>query len=112
MVHKRKLVVISIVIVIIAVIAGIFIYRGSDFAKVREQLDLGEKYLSEFDWEAAIVAYETVIEIEPMNVDAYLGLADAYIGMGDLQAALDVLQKGYELTGDERLQSKQSEVNL
>ena len=110
MAHKGKLAVISIIVVIAAIAAGIFIYRGSDSVRVRQQLDLGATYLSESDYEAAIVAYETVIEIEPMNVDAYLGLADAHIGMGDLEEALDVLQKGYDLTGDERLKEKLDEL--
>lgn len=47
-----------------------------------------------------------------MNVGAYLGLADAYIGKVDYEAAVRVLQKGYNLTHDETLKNKLDEVKI
>jgi Tfp pilus assembly protein PilF len=38
-----------------------------------KQLSLGEKYLSELKYDKAIVAFNKVIEIEPRNMQAYLG---------------------------------------
>lgn len=111
--NKKKKVYLSVVIiVIIAIITGLILYKNSDAVKVREQLDLGKKYLSELEYDQAVAAYEAAIEIEPMNVDAYLGLADAYIGKSDYEAAALALQKGYELTQDETLKNKLDEVNL
>lgn len=46
-------------------------------------IEVAERFLSEQNYEQAIVEFEKILEIEPMNVDAYLGLAEAYIGMGD-----------------------------
>lgn len=39
-----------------------------------------------------------------------MGKANAYIGLGDLQSALDTLQTGYDLTGDERLKEELDEI--
>ena len=109
---KKKVCLLVVVIVIIAIIAGLILYKNSDAVMVRKQLDLGQKYLSELEYDQAVAAYEIAIEIEPMNVDAYLGLADAYIGKGDYEAAVRALQKGYDLTQDENLKNKLEEVNL
>ena len=97
------------VIVMIAVTAGILAYYNSDGVRLKRQLDLGNRYLAELNYEEAIVAYEAAIAIEPMRVEAYLGLADAYLGKGDYEAAAEKLQRGYELTGDESLKQKLEE---
>lgn len=96
--------------VFVMAMGGYMLYKNSDSVRVREQLDLGEKYLTELDFDQAIVAYEKAIEIEPMNIEAYLGLADAYIGKDDYESALVVLQKGYDLTGNEEIGNKLDEI--
>ena len=42
----------------------------------QEQYDLGLRFLSEGDYEAAILAFTAAIEIDPMQAEAYIGLAD------------------------------------
>ena len=49
------------------------------------------------------MAYKEAIEIDPMCVEAYLGMAKAYEAMGDATMALQILKQGYEKTGDEQL---------
>ena len=51
----------------------------------------------------AITDYETVLDIDEMYVDAYLRLADVYFALGDSSEALGILQKGYSITGDNKL---------
>lgn len=113
-----------------------------------EQYDLGIRYLSEGNYEEAIIAFTTAIEIDPSRTPAYIGRGDAYVGQasslattqgaddnynsaaadylaaididplaselyeklsrvyieqGDYDAAADVLELGYEATGDEKL---------
>ena len=97
--------------VIAAVLIGIIAYNNSTPVKLGKQLELGQKYLTEQDYEQAIVAYQAAIEINPMASDAYLGLADAYIGKGEYEKAAEVLQTGYDTTADERLEEKLEEVN-
>lgn len=99
-----------IAVVVIALIAGISIYN-TPANRLSRQLDLGNRYLEEQNYEQAIVEFDKAIAIDSMSVEAYLGKADAYIGMGDLKSALDTLQTGYELTGDERLKVKFDELN-
>ena len=101
----KKIWPIILIVIIIAVAAGVIIFNSTDGARFRKQLNLGQRYLSEMNYEEAVVAFNQAIEINPRNADAYLGLADAYIGLGDEEAALAALKKGYEATGDERLKA-------
>ena len=40
---------------------------------IAEQLELGNKYLTDGDYEQAIVAFNKVIELDPKMVEAYTG---------------------------------------
>ena len=44
----------------------------------QEQYDLGMRYLNESNYEEAILAFTQAIEIDPKNVEGYLGRAEAY----------------------------------
>lgn len=103
---KILLFIISILVILLAV-ANVFLYIHvtSPAQKAGKQLDLGQQYLLELEYEEAVAAFEIVIEIEPKNVAAYMGMAEAYIGMGDIDQAIRVLKRGYRETGDEELGS-------
>ncbi len=95
-----------IVLVIVIVLTSMYIKSSNNERRLQEQLDFGDKYLTELDYVQAIVAYETAIEIDPMCVDAYLGLASVYEVQGDYDKALEVLEAGYLQTNSEILFNK------
>ena len=74
--------------------------------RVSRYMGAAERYLSEMNYEQAVIEFQRILEIEPMNVDAYLGLADAYLGLGDTEKALEILHEGLEQTGDDRIKIK------
>lgn len=47
----------------------------------QEQYDLGMRYLSESNYEEAILAFTAAIEIDPNNALSYVGRAEAYVQM-------------------------------
>ena len=106
MTKKRKIIYITIAaaIVIIAALAIIFMPKAAP-QTVTEMLSTAQKYLVEMDYERAIAEFNKVIELDPMNADAYLGLAEAYEKSGDIDKAVETLEKGFELTGDERIRA-------
>lgn len=69
----------------------------------QDQYDLGVRYLSDGNYEEAIIAFTTAIEIDPKQSDAYRKAAEAYEGLGDIDSAIAVLQQGIEITGDQAL---------
>lgn len=66
----------------------------------QEQYELGLRYVSEGDYEAAIIAFTAAIEIDPMQAEAYIGLADVYTAQGDTDKAMETLQQAMELLGE------------
>lgn len=76
----------------------------------QEQYDLGVKYLSDGNYEEAIIAFTAAIEIDSKQVDTYAKLAEAYWETGNVEAACQILQIGVETTGAEILQAKLDEL--
>ena len=110
--NKKKLVgIVSIIIVLsILVGVGIFVLSEHKTSQIKDKLDLGEKYLEELEYEKALAYFMEVLEIDPKNVDAYIGIVDTYVAMGDYEKALEYAKKGYEETGNEELGAKAKDV--
>lgn len=66
----------------------------------QEQYDLGMRYLSEGNYEEAIIALTAAIEIDPKRADAYLQLAEVYIRTNDLESAARVINQGIDACGE------------
>ena len=62
----------------------------------QEQYDLGVRYLSEGNYEEAIIAFTAAIDIDPKRAEAYVGRGDAYIGSGETEDNLATALADYE----------------
>lgn len=62
----------------------------------QEQYDLGLRYLSEGNYEEAILAFTAAIEIDPKQALSYVGRGDAYICFGETVENLTATQVDYE----------------
>ena len=103
-ISKKMMIIIGAVLAVIILLVTVLITAGgSNNKKLNEQLDLGAKYLTELDYEQAIVAFKAAIEIEPKCVEAYLALAEAYIAIENYESAIQVLNIGLEETKDESI---------
>ncbi len=65
----------------------------SSNAQLKECLDLGQKYMTEMNYEEAIIAYNKALEIDPKNVDAYQALANIYEFRGDIDQAKSTMER-------------------
>lgn len=74
--------------------------QAEDTLSWQEQYDLGVRYLSEGNYEEAIIAFTAAIEIDSKRPEAYISLADAYIGSGDYDKANSIIQQGREACGE------------
>lgn len=63
----------------------------------QEQYDLGVRYLSEGNYEEAIIAFTAAIEIDPKQAPAYVGRGDAYVLSGGTEENLAAAQVDYEM---------------
>ncbi len=82
--------------------------QGADSATAwQEQYDLGIRYLTEGNYEEAIIAFTAAIEIDPRRAEAYVGRGDAYIiasgeTMENQAAALTDYQAAISLDGEDK----------
>lgn len=76
----------------------------------QEQYDLGVRYLSDGNYEEAIIAFTAAIEIDPKQPDAYIGASEAYMAMGDTEAAISILEEGLAETNNEKIQNRLDEI--
>ena len=65
-------------------------------AQWQEQYDLGVRYLSEGNYEEAIIAFTAAIEIDPNRAEAYVGRGEAYISSGETEENLTAALADYE----------------
>ncbi len=103
-------------VILIAVIAGIAIYN-TPANRLSRQVDLGNRYLKEGNYEQAVIAFDLAIAIDPKNAEALDGLEAAYLAyaqsvadVGDYERAISILEEGFEKTGRESLRAKIEEI--
>lgn len=72
----------------------------------QEQYDLGMRYLTEGNYQEAIIAFTAAIEIDPKRPEAYASLAEVYINMEDIDAAIAILEEGIAQTDSEDLRAQ------
>lgn len=92
---KKKIITIIIgaEAVIIAAVTAFVFYINSDIATIKRQQELAQRCLSEEDYEQAAAAFGVILEMDPENEEASLGLAEAYAATDDLQGAVSTLEK-------------------
>ena len=73
----------------------------SQSSEWQEQYDLGVRYLSDGNYEEAIIAFTAAIEIEPKLAEAYIGLANTYLAMGEEDLAYNAIIDGINACEDE-----------
>ena len=84
--NKKLFAFIIISVIVVALAVGIGIYNTPE-NRLQRQLDLGNKYLEEQNYEQAAIAFEEAIVINDRCMEAYSGGIEAYLGAGDMEAA-------------------------
>ena len=68
-------VLLAVILIVVIVLACRQVVRSNE---VKSSIEMGDRYLSEMDYEQAVVAYQMALDIDAKNVKANLGLAEAY----------------------------------
>lgn len=94
----KKYVVVPVVVgivCVIAIIVGIVLGMPEkvDAARVSKQIDLGNKYLAEADYDNAKVTFNKALKIDPKSVEAASGMAEVYNKKNQLEKAVKYLKK-------------------
>ncbi len=89
--HSRFIGIIAAAAVLIAVLIGVGIYN-SPANQLARQLNLGNRYLEEENYEMAAVAFEKAIAIDDRCLPAYEGQIQAYMGINDADRLMEVYE--------------------
>ena len=84
----------SMCYILLAVIL-LFAACGKKAQTWQELYDLGEKYLLEENYEEAIVAFTSAIELDPKQAVIYIGRGDAYAKYQDIENHLELALADY-----------------
>ncbi|MEQ8174803.1 MAG: tetratricopeptide repeat protein [Syntrophomonadaceae bacterium] len=93
MANKKAAIIAGLIVVLIVGIGAGLWSRGSA-DRAQEKLDLAVKYISENDFDKAILAYNDAINIDAKQVKAYQGLARVYTLQGKYDEARAAYEKG------------------
>lgn len=62
--------------------------------QIAQQLELGQKYLTEMNYEEAVVTFQKVIELDDKIIEAYTGAATAYMRANKENEAEKIIEEG------------------
>lgn len=104
---KKKKPVLLIIIIAAVVVAGglvAFLFLGRGEPTVEERLAKAEQYTQDEKYDKAEAIYQELRLEDLYLADAYLGSAGNYLAQELTDQAVEVLEQGYEITGDERIE--------
>ncbi|MDL2214030.1 tetratricopeptide repeat protein [Clostridia bacterium OttesenSCG-928-O13] len=93
-----------------ALLLGLFCACGEKQPDVAELLSLGQRYLDNEEYEDALEVFLQVIDIDPQQIDAYLGAADAYLALDEPEEAMAILEEGLDATDSRRIERQMERI--
>lgn len=105
---KGFLIVLPVLIMLVAVAIAVsgFILPRQREKRYQTQLDNGNRYLEEMDYEKAEVSYLAAIDVEPKQEEPYLKLAEIYNAQNEPEKAAEILKQGIKETGGAEIREK------
>ncbi len=104
---RIRIAIVAVALAIVAISIGVVAFSNSPSQRVKKQLELGQKYLSELNYEQAVAAFKEAIAIDANNKDAFDGLNAAYFGWGNAlvsdnsyERAIQVISEALEVFPD------------
>ena len=81
-----------VILVLLALGAGIAINLMSGMGSAAEHVSMGQRYLNDLNYSEAILEFTNAIEMNPSSREARQGLSTAYMATGNYSFAADVLE--------------------
>ena len=109
---KKPLRIIIPVLIILAAVIGIvvYVYAGTPERRYKRQIDVGNRYLSELQYEQAVASFEKAVSIDPKKPDAYIGLVNVYDATDDMEMVLATYESASESVEPDDLGEIEQEI--
>lgn len=102
-----KYILIGLATIVLLAGGSVFAYSQTPAQRVDSGLSLGNKYLNEVDYEEAVAEFNKVLEIEPENREALLGIMEASANLEDEEMFRDAFGRFFDIYCDEDETSKE-----
>lgn len=86
----------AVLVITIAAVATVIIILGGNEKKLEKQLERGNEYLHEMNYEEAVMCFEKALDIDPESAKAYIGISDAYMGLDEYEEAINIIKDGID----------------
>ena len=86
--------------------------RESPEVMMEKQLDLGQKYLEDRNYDEALLSFQLVIDLNPKVIEAYEGIAEIHSANGKHRDAVRTLELGINAVGQENIPEKDWDIIL
>ena len=93
--NQKGIMIGAVAVAAVAILIGLGIYN-TPTNRLNRQLDLGQKYLEEQNYEQAIIAFNQAIEIDDRCLEAYVGGIEAYVQSGNVEELSAFYEKALE----------------
>lgn len=100
---KLKMAIMSAAVVLMLAAAAVIIFGGQNDTDLDKQLERAGTYLVNSDYDNAIAIYNRIISADSSCAEAYAGLSEAYFAKNKANKAFDVLKKGAQNTGNDKI---------
>ena len=97
---KKPIIIIAAAVIIAGGGAAAAITAVNHANSPAQLITLAQKFLNDADYEKAIIQFDKVLTVDPLNVDAYIGKAEALDALGRSDEAEEVLTKALEMVRD------------
>lgn len=106
MTKRRKLILCLVAILTVLLMAGaaVLALQFGTANSFSVQIERGQKYLDDGDFDNAVLCYQRAIKANPGQAEGYIGLSQAYMGLEKSSLAQSVLEKGLGQTQSARIQ--------
>lgn len=108
--QSKILIAVAVAALLIAATVTVVISVSGGVNEYDAHLEMAQKYLTELNYEQAVVELRLAIEVEPNDSMAYVALAEVYIAMGDYENAMAVLEEGYAVVGDAEILEERERI--
>lgn len=100
---KLKMAIMLAAVVLMLAAAAVIIFGGKNDTDMDKQLERAGTYLVNSDYDNAIAIYNRIISADRSCAEAYAGLSEAYFAKNKANKAFDVLKKGAQNTGNDKI---------
>lgn len=100
---RRQKIMIAVLTGVIVAAAAALVLLLTPSLRLSRSLAKGDKCAAKEEFDSAETAYRKALEIDPLSVQAYRGMADSYLAQGRVAETEQILYDGWEKTQDEGL---------